>query len=175
MNYTLFEEESFYMPEDYKGDIMKGGGLTKNLPRKWTEKEIDQLNLKNQKIYDFYKYDCQGPFPYNLRAMSDIARLEIINRFGGYYFDCDFYSWCNDIESIVNLNHDMAILTPENLYPSDCTQDKKKIWWNSFLGDFNSSHFISNGAFYAKPENNILSDLILNMFMKIKDLIFIKI
>lgn len=129
----------------------------------WTEKEIDDLNLKNKKLYNFYKHNCLGPHPYSLRAMSDIVRLEIINKYGGYYFDCDFYSWCNDIETVVNLDHDMAVFTPENLYPSDCTRQNKKIWWNSFLGDFDSSHFICNGAFYAKPNNNILSDLILNL------------
>jgi hypothetical protein len=63
MNYTLFKEESFYMPEDYKGEIMKGGGLTKNLPRKWTEKEIDWVKMlqekgfNNKKIADFIYRD----------------------------------------------------------------------------------------------------------------------
>ena len=47
--------------------------------------------------------------------MSDIARLEIVNQFGGYYFDCDFYSWGNDIEKIVNLDHNMGVFSTENL------------------------------------------------------------
>lgn len=29
------------MPESYKGEIKKGGGYTKNLPRQWTKQEID--------------------------------------------------------------------------------------------------------------------------------------
>jgi hypothetical protein len=49
MNYSLFESESFYMPEEYKGEIMKGGGLTKNLPRKWTEKEIEWVKMLQEK------------------------------------------------------------------------------------------------------------------------------
>lgn len=49
MNYTLFEDKSNYMPEEYKGDIMKGGGLTKNLPRKWTEKEIEWVKMLQNK------------------------------------------------------------------------------------------------------------------------------
>ncbi len=29
------------MPEEYKGEVKKGGGYTKNAPREWTEKEIE--------------------------------------------------------------------------------------------------------------------------------------
>lgn len=130
----------------------------------WTENEIETLNLKNKKIYKYYQNNTDNiPIEYNYRAMSDIARLEIINKFGGYYFDCDLYSWNNDIEKIIDFNHNMLILTPENLYPKDCTQENKKVWQPEFLGDFNSSHFVANGVFYANPCNNILSDLIDNL------------
>lgn len=47
----------------------------------WTEKEIDQLGLVNRKQYD------QTP---NYGAKSDIARYEILYRFGGLYIDTDF-------------------------------------------------------------------------------------
>lgn len=130
----------------------------------WTEKEIDKLNLKNKKIYEYYKHNINNvPVEYNYRAMSDVARLEIINEFGGYYLDCDLYSWNNDIEKFINLDHKMLILTPENLYPKDCTNENKKVWWPEFLGNFNSSHFVGNSLFYANPDNNILSDLIDNL------------
>jgi hypothetical protein len=49
MNYTLFEDKSYYMPEEYKGDIMKSGGLTKNLPRRWTDKELDWVKMLQDK------------------------------------------------------------------------------------------------------------------------------
>jgi len=129
----------------------------------WTLNDVENLNLKNKIIFNFYKTNHEAPVPYALRAMSDIARLEIVNRYGGYYFDCDFYSWCNDIEKIISLDHDMCIFTPENLYPKNCTQIDKPIRWNQFLGDFDSSHFICNGAFYANPNNNILTDVIDNL------------
>ena len=40
-------DEKHYLPLEYKGKETKNGGLTKNNPRKWTEKEIEwALNLK---------------------------------------------------------------------------------------------------------------------------------
>ena len=126
----------------------------------WDQNSIEDLNLVNRHIYDFYKYESKIQNVSRYQGMSDIARLEIINKFGGYYFDCDFYSWGNDIEKIVNLDHNMAIFSTENLYPADCTRDKTKSWWVKFDGDFNSAHFICNGAFYANPNNNILTDTI---------------
>jgi len=95
--------------------------------------------------------------------MSDIARLEIINQYGGFYFDCDFYSWQNNIEDIVDLNHNMAILCTENKYPINYTREKSKSWLVPFAGFFDSSHFVCNGVFYANPKNNILTDTIDNL------------
>ena len=46
----------------------------------WTEKEIDDLNLINKKQYDNEKF-------YN--GKSDIARYEILYRFGGVFIDAD--------------------------------------------------------------------------------------
>ena len=38
----LFElDEQFYLPKKYMGKETKNSGLTKNNPRKWTEKEIE--------------------------------------------------------------------------------------------------------------------------------------
>jgi inositol phosphorylceramide mannosyltransferase catalytic subunit len=47
----------------------------------WTEKEIDELNLINKKQYDQTR---------NFGCKSDIARYEILYRFGGLYIDTDF-------------------------------------------------------------------------------------
>lgn len=49
----------------------------------WTEKEIDALNLKNKKLYDYYisRQIWHGA--------SDVARVEILERFGGIYIDAD--------------------------------------------------------------------------------------
>ena len=56
----------------------------------WDQNSIEDLNLVNRHIYDFYKYDSHAQEISRYQGMSDIARLEIVNRFGGYYFDCDF-------------------------------------------------------------------------------------
>lgn len=47
----------------------------------WTDKEIEKLNLVNKKMYDMSS---------NYGEKSDIARVEILYRFGGLYIDTDF-------------------------------------------------------------------------------------
>lgn len=49
----------------------------------WTEKEIDELGLVNRNLYD--KYIEMG----KLYGASDVARIEILERFGGVYIDAD--------------------------------------------------------------------------------------
>ena len=46
----------------------------------WTEKEINSLDLINKKQYDYESY-------YN--AKSDIARYEILSKYGGIFMDAD--------------------------------------------------------------------------------------
>lgn len=49
----------------------------------WTEKDIDELGLKNRKLYDyFYNKGCYY-------GASDVVRIEILERFGGLYIDAD--------------------------------------------------------------------------------------
>jgi len=47
----------------------------------WTDKEIDEFNLKNRHLYDEAT---------NYGAKSDIARYEILYEIGGLYVDTDF-------------------------------------------------------------------------------------
>lgn len=47
----------------------------------WTDKDIDQLHLVNRALYDAAS---------NYGEKSDIARCEILYRFGGLYVDTDF-------------------------------------------------------------------------------------
>ena len=47
----------------------------------WTDEEIEKLNLVNKPLYRACK---------SYGAKSDIARYEILYRYGGLYVDCDF-------------------------------------------------------------------------------------
>jgi hypothetical protein len=42
----------YLMPSEYKGDHTKNGGLTKFQPRKWTEKEIEWVNMLKAKGFN---------------------------------------------------------------------------------------------------------------------------
>ena len=63
----------------------------------WTENEIEKLTLQNPSIYQYYK--SKNDF----HGMSDVARIEIVNQFGGLYCDVDFFSWQVDIEKLVSI------------------------------------------------------------------------
>jgi len=47
----------------------------------WTDKELDELGLINKKLYDAAT---------NMGEKSDIAKYELVYRFGGLYVDTDF-------------------------------------------------------------------------------------
>jgi hypothetical protein len=42
----------YLMPSEYKGEYTKNGGLTKFQPRKWTEKEIEWVNMLKAKRFN---------------------------------------------------------------------------------------------------------------------------
>jgi len=42
----------YLMPSEYKGEYIKNGGLTKFQPRKWTEKEIEWVNMLKEKGFN---------------------------------------------------------------------------------------------------------------------------
>ena len=55
----------------------------------WRENDLEEIPMKNREIYKYYKERN------NYQGMSDVARIEILNRYGGIYSDCDFYNWGN--------------------------------------------------------------------------------
>jgi len=133
----------------------------------WTENEIENLNLKNKKIYEYYKYNTNNiPIEYNYRAMSDVARLEIINQFGGYYLDCDLYSWNNDIEKFIDYNILSDLI--DNL--DEIHQKNLNIMWENYnmsivnaswytCGCWQLTHFSKKYPFVILPQNYIFSSI----------------
>jgi len=120
----------------------------------WTENEISGLTLKNQEVYNYYKsIGCY-------HGMSDVARIEILNRFGGMYLDVDFYSWQNNISEFLRLDHDMLIAVTENNYPSPSQRMMK---FEQFDGYTEASFHIANGCFLSPKNNNILTYMLDNM------------
>jgi hypothetical protein len=52
---------SYFMPDEYKGQYSKNGGLTKFQPRKWTEKEIEWVKmLKDKGLNNKQVAECIG-------------------------------------------------------------------------------------------------------------------
>lgn len=49
----------------------------------WTEDEIEELQLQNQELYDYF-YEKKI-----WHGCSDVARIEILNKYGGIYIDAD--------------------------------------------------------------------------------------
>jgi hypothetical protein len=71
----------------------------------WTDKEIIELGLKWRACYEATNS------PHN---RSDIARIEILSRFGGFYFDCDFISSGTALETFIPLDHVDFVGVPEH-------------------------------------------------------------
>lgn len=120
----------------------------------WTEHEIEKLTLQNPSIYQYYK--SKNDF----HGMSDVARIEIVNQFGGLYCDVDFFSWQTDIEKLVSINHDMLIACTENGYPK---KSQMHMEFNYFPGRTDCAFHLANGFFIAPKDNNILSFMLQQM------------
>jgi mannosyltransferase OCH1-like enzyme len=70
----------------------------------WTEKEINELDLINNKQYKHEQF-------YN--GKSDIARYEILNKFGGIFIDADSL-WINhSLDDILNKSKDSGMFCAE--------------------------------------------------------------
>lgn len=54
----------------------------------WTDDDVSALDLRNRHTYDAADKIATGADVWRLR--SDLARAEILHRFGGVYADCDF-------------------------------------------------------------------------------------
>lgn len=77
--------------------------------RLWREKEIDEFGLKWRSLYDS---------TVSLHERSDLARIEILSRFGGFYFDCDMISSGTPLESFIPIDHVHFVGVPE-YYPDN--------------------------------------------------------
>lgn len=115
----------------------------------WTENELETVPMKNKKLYDLYKTNN------DYHGMSDVARIEILNKYGGIYSDCDFYNWGNDIRELIDCDHNMLMASTEHLYPE--YNKRKYIKYIDFDGNLPMAFHLSNGYLMCKKNNNILS------------------
>ncbi len=95
----------------------------------WTEKEIEEFGLVNKEAYDVST---------NYGQKSDIARYEILDRFGGVYLDCDFEL----IKSLDEFHHTLDF----------------------YVGcDYGKQFLIFNGLMGSTPGNPILKECIASL------------
>ena len=93
----------------------------------WTDQDIRQLGLNYQDLYDKMR---------NYAGKSDIARYEILYKFGGVYRDLDVKC----LKSINDLNHIYDFYAPIE-YPV--------LYWDRML-------VLNNGLIGSKVENPII-------------------
>ncbi len=101
----------------------------------WTDAEIEKLDLENKSLYDACK---------SYGAKSDIARYEILYRFGGMYVDtdveclqpldifhhsCDFYASCDNAEKgrIIRITNALIGIKPRHSIMKLCIEKIKKL------------------------------------------------
>jgi len=119
----------------------------------WYEKDIDELGLQNKDIYDKAR---------SYVGRSDIARYEILYRFGGVYRDMDVKCF----RPIDDLNHKYDFFIP--------VEPPAKEWADSHLWTKTFSEMIAanNGIIGTKPYHPILEttlDIIRNHFDDLLD------
>ena len=99
----------------------------------WTEKDINMLQMKNRKIYEYEKF-------YN--GKSDIARYEILYQFGGVFIDADSL-WIKKPNN--SLNHILDMSKETGMF---CAEEPVNKW------------SIANGVIGFTKNNKILKDMI---------------
>lgn len=111
----------------------------------WRESDIETLNLINKKEYiESVSY----------QQKSDIARYEIMYRYGGIYIDCDMVYLGNDLSKYLPLDCGMFIGVIESSSPSINTTIR--------------SPFIANGFFCAPAHHMILKRCIAKIPERVK-------
>lgn len=117
----------------------------------WDEKRLKNLNMINEDIFDKEK-KCD--------SKSDIARLEILNRFGGWYLDSDFI-WLgkHSLSFLSNAKNGFAIAYEKNgssIGSEYLNGDSKRVA-NGFLGATIANPIIA--LLIGKLKNNYSSNL----------------
>ncbi len=78
----------------------------------WDDARIDALKLTNVKEYNSSD---------SYQQKSDIARYEIMYRYGGLYVDCDMVNLGHDLENVLPFAHSNFIAVPEHPHSSATT------------------------------------------------------
>lgn len=105
----------------------------------WTENDIKQLKLYNQELYDNSS---------NWGEKSDIARLEILNRFGGLYVDVDFECFRPEVLNEFHRGYDFYM----------CFEPLE----HGFIHLFKMFK-LCNAMIASAPHHPLLNDLIVNL------------
>lgn len=111
----------------------------------WTEKEIDEMGLKNRKLYDYF-YEKKI-----WHGCSDVARIEILNRNGGVYIDADTERLA-PIDVLLKFDWQLGRTKP------------KEIEFNDFFAVWsNKDDRVANGVMGSIKNHPILNHYIVEM------------
>lgn len=113
----------------------------------WTEKEIDEMNLENRHLYDYYySKKCW-------HGASDVVRLEVLKKYGGIYIDAD-------TERLANI---------EPLLVFDYVGIEKPHEYKSFFAvEANLEGRVANGVIGSVPNHPIILNYIKSMGEAVK-------
>jgi inositol phosphorylceramide mannosyltransferase catalytic subunit len=76
----------------------------------WRDKDIELFGLQNKKAFDA---------SVSYQQKSDIARYEIIHRYGGLYMDCDMVYLGNNLEDYIDFDNSSFISVNESPSPAE--------------------------------------------------------
>lgn len=123
----------------------------------WTEKEIEELYMLNKDLYD------KEPTMY---GKSDLARYEILNKYGGIYIDADSI-WLNDknLTDLIDKSKDTNFFIAEEYDESwkrandiKAIQSYNKIYgYKSYTKD---EKYVANGVMACTANHIIIKNVI---------------
>lgn len=118
-------------------DLCRMHGWTYKL---WSEKDLFNLPLENLDTYKSL---------WNIWHKTDVARIEIIKRFGGVYLDCDFKWSGQNPEKFIPMSSNHAVVTLEHV----ARRPKLKVFPEPTC-DNNVQAITFSVAFLAAPPKN---------------------
>jgi mannosyltransferase OCH1-like enzyme len=131
-----------YMPTNLQAHVMSWRRMAQLHGwehRLWTLDDIKQLKLTNEA---FFNKD------WHITHKTDVARMEIMERFGGLYVDCDYHWAHQDPENYLHRDKGLPVVTLEHQivvpkadwYPSNPTRVSNAITFRNSIFAFPPKH-----------------------------------
>lgn len=146
------------MPEEYKGEIKKGGGYTKTAPREWTEKEIEFVT----KLHEQGFTNKEIAISIDRSEVSTSIKIKRLGKKDKTYNDehiADKYQTNIDFVNFIKPETCIDVYAGEKSFYSDCCKVISNDKNEAFKTDYNMDALKFLCQMYINGEKADLIDL----------------